>query len=140
MSDKRIGPPKEGMHYFGSISIEGITEVMAVTLYNLKGDAIFEVKLDPPRTLIGEARRVARPLASPPSSRSARLCLLCAARVNAHLTPGRRGLPHPSAPGPQVRWPRSGARARRPRDDRAHCRRRCPGRAMMRHEPSSTRP
>jgi len=47
---KQNRPPTEGMQYFGRISIDGVTEVMAVTLHNLKGDVIFAVNLDPQRT------------------------------------------------------------------------------------------
>ncbi len=37
------------MQYFGSASIDGATEVMAVTLHDLKGNVLFAVNLDPQR-------------------------------------------------------------------------------------------
>ena len=46
---KQNRPPSEGMQYFGCISIDGATEVMAVTLHDLRGDVIFAVNLDPQR-------------------------------------------------------------------------------------------
>jgi len=46
---KQNRPPSEGMQYFGRIAIDGGTEVMAVTLHDLKGDVIFSVKLNPER-------------------------------------------------------------------------------------------
>ena len=46
---KQNRAPSDGMQYFGRIGIDGATEMMAVTLHDLKGDVIFAVDLDPVR-------------------------------------------------------------------------------------------
>ena len=40
-------PPTEGKQYFGAVRIEGATEVMTVSLHDVKGDTLFRVSLDP---------------------------------------------------------------------------------------------
>jgi len=44
---KQNRPPSEGMQYFGHVSIDGSTEVMTVSLHDLKGAVLFRVALDP---------------------------------------------------------------------------------------------
>ncbi len=47
---KQNRPPTEGRQYFGLAAIDGATEVMTVSLHDLKGDTLFKVSLapDPP--------------------------------------------------------------------------------------------
>ena len=40
-------PPTDGKQYFGTVRIDGATEVMTVTLHDVKGDTLFRVSLDP---------------------------------------------------------------------------------------------
>ena len=44
---KQNRPPTEGMQYFGTVRIDGGSEMMTVKLHNLKGDVIFSVDLPP---------------------------------------------------------------------------------------------
>ncbi len=46
---KQNRPPTEGLQFFGLAKIDGPTEVMAVSLHNLRGDAIYRVDLHPER-------------------------------------------------------------------------------------------
>lgn len=40
-------PPSEGLQFFGSVRIDGQSEVMTVSLYNLEGSKVYEVDLEP---------------------------------------------------------------------------------------------
>jgi alkaline phosphatase D len=40
-------PPTEGLQFFGTVRVDGNSEVMTVTLYNLQGNQIYTVNLDP---------------------------------------------------------------------------------------------
>jgi len=40
-------PPTDGKQYFGAVRIDGPTEVMTVSLHDVKGDMLFRVSLDP---------------------------------------------------------------------------------------------
>ena len=44
---KQNRPPTEGMQFFGSVRIDGRTEVMTVRLHNLHGDVVHTVELPP---------------------------------------------------------------------------------------------
>src|SRR5262245_44933734 len=46
---KQNRPPSDGRQYFGRIAIDGASEVMAVSLHDLKGDVLFSVDLAPTR-------------------------------------------------------------------------------------------
>jgi len=43
-------PPSDGLQFFGSVRVDGKTEVMTVSLHNLEGAKIYEVNLPPART------------------------------------------------------------------------------------------
>lgn len=43
-------PPSEGLQFFGSVRVDGKTEVMTVNLYNLEGAKLYGVDLEPTRT------------------------------------------------------------------------------------------
>src|SRR5215471_10186972 len=47
---KQNRPPTEGMQYFGLVAIDGATEVMTVTLHDLKGTELFKVRVNPEGT------------------------------------------------------------------------------------------
>jgi alkaline phosphatase D len=40
-------PPSEGMQFFGSIAIDGASEVMTVTLKDLDDRALWSTKIEP---------------------------------------------------------------------------------------------
>ena len=44
---KQNRPPTEGRQFFGLAAIDGATEVMTVSLHDLKGDTLFTVSLAP---------------------------------------------------------------------------------------------
>jgi alkaline phosphatase D len=48
MKPKR--PPSDGLQFFGSVRVDGKTEVMTVSLYNLEGAKIYGVNLEPGHT------------------------------------------------------------------------------------------
>jgi alkaline phosphatase D len=43
-------PPSDGLQFFGSVRVDGKTEVMTVSLYNLEGARIYSVDLEPTLT------------------------------------------------------------------------------------------
>jgi len=43
-------PPSDGLQFFGSVRVNGKTEVMTVSLHNLEGDKIYGVDLEPSLT------------------------------------------------------------------------------------------
>lgn len=40
-------PPSEGLQFFGAVKIDGTSEVMTVSLYNLAGEVIYSIDLEP---------------------------------------------------------------------------------------------
>jgi alkaline phosphatase D len=40
-------PPSDGLQFFGSVRVDGKTEVMTVSLYNLAGSKLYHVELEP---------------------------------------------------------------------------------------------
>jgi len=40
-------PPSEGLQFFGSVRVDGQSEVMTVSLYNLEGSKVYGVELEP---------------------------------------------------------------------------------------------
>jgi alkaline phosphatase D len=42
-------PPSEGLQFFGTVRIDGRTDVMRVALHNRRGDVVYSVELDPER-------------------------------------------------------------------------------------------
>lgn len=45
MKPKR--PPSEGLQFFGSVRVDGQSEVMTVSLYNLEGSKLYGADLEP---------------------------------------------------------------------------------------------
>ena len=45
MKPKR--PPSDGLQFFGSVRVDGQTDVMTVGLYNLEGSKVYSVDLEP---------------------------------------------------------------------------------------------
>ena len=43
-------PPSDGMQFFGSVRVDGNTEVMTVSLHNLEGEKIYSIDLEPALT------------------------------------------------------------------------------------------
>ena len=46
---KQNRPPSEGRQYFGVAAIDGVSEVMTVTLHDLSGTVLFKTELPPER-------------------------------------------------------------------------------------------
>jgi alkaline phosphatase D len=42
-------PPSEGLQFFGTVHIDGRTEVMTVSLLNTTGERLYRVELEPER-------------------------------------------------------------------------------------------
>ncbi|NES65426.1 MAG: alkaline phosphatase, partial [Okeania sp. SIO2D1] len=48
VEDKVVNfPPSKGLQFFGTVKIDGGTEVMTVTLRNIEGKVVYEVDLSP---------------------------------------------------------------------------------------------
>jgi alkaline phosphatase D len=44
-------PPSDGLQFFGTVRIDGRTEVMTVGLHNAAGERLYQVELEPERSL-----------------------------------------------------------------------------------------
>jgi len=44
---KQNRPPSEGLQFFGTVRIDGQTEVMQVALHNLEGTILYKIDLPP---------------------------------------------------------------------------------------------
>jgi alkaline phosphatase D len=44
---KQNRPPSEGMQYYGTVRIDGATEVMTVALLDIEGRTLFKTDLSP---------------------------------------------------------------------------------------------
>jgi len=44
---KQNRPPTDGMQYFGTVRIDGVSEVMTVSLLDVEGRTLFKTDLNP---------------------------------------------------------------------------------------------